>query len=197
MTNNNNRRHNLFTFTFPYAYNETYSYVTSNSYHITHVDFILFRFHIIITFVLLPCVMSFTGCNSYLLHVSQVRSYQSKLIHIQWQVGTDQSHIKYIQGHIRLIQIQTLVHSRYKSHQIHILGSYRFRTYLKTNRFIGLYHNHIQTYTYSCQGIRFVSFTCFMTFSSFRSCSYSCHLHNSVYFYLMTFNRILTSPVGV
>ena len=36
-----------------------------------------------------------------------------------------------------------------------------------------------------------------MTFSGFRSCSYSCHLHNSVYLYLMTFNRILTSPIGV
>ena len=94
-------------------------------------------------------------------------------------------------------QIQTLVHSRYKSHQIHIPSSYRFKTYQKTNRFIGLYHNHIQTYTYSCQGIRFVSFTCFRTFSGFRSCSCSCHLHNSVYLYLMTFNRILTSPVGV
>ena len=94
-------------------------------------------------------------------------------------------------------QIRTLVHRRYKSQQIHIPGSRRFRTYKKTNRFIGLYHNHIQTYTYSCQGIRFVSFICFMTFSGFRSCSYSCHLHNSVYLYFMSFNRILTSPIGV
>ena len=28
---------------------------------------------------------------------------QNKLIHIQWQIGTYQSHIKYIQGQIRLI----------------------------------------------------------------------------------------------
>ena len=94
-------------------------------------------------------------------------------------------------------QIRTLVHSRYRSQQIHISGSRRFRTYPKTNRFIDLYHNHIQTYTYSSQGIRFVSFICFMTFSGFRSCSYSCHLHNFVYLYFMTFNRILTSPIGV
>ena len=28
---------------------------------------------------------------------------QNKLIHLQWQIGTYQSHIKYIQGQIRLI----------------------------------------------------------------------------------------------
>ena len=56
------------------------------------------------------------------------------------------------------MQIRTLVRNRYRSHQIHIPSSYRFRTYPKTNRFIGLYHNHIQNYTYSCQGILFVSF---------------------------------------
>ena len=49
---------------------------------------------------------------------------------------------------IRFMQIRTLVRSRYKSHQIHIQSSYRFRTYP-----IGLYQSHIQTYTYSCQGI--------------------------------------------
>ena len=100
---------------------------------------------------------------------------QSKLIHIQWQIGTCQSHIKYIQWsnqtYTDAYQIRTLVHSRYRSQQIHIQGSRRFRTYPKTNIFIDLYHNHIQTYTYSCQGIRFVSFTCFMPFSGFRSCS--------------------------
>ena len=77
--------------------------MTSNSYHIIHVDFILFRFHIIILFVLLPCVMSFTSFNSYLLHVWHVISYSNKLIHIQWQIGTYQSHTKYIQGQIRLV----------------------------------------------------------------------------------------------
>ena len=102
-TNNNNRHHNLFTFTFPYAYNETYSYVTSNSYLITHVG--------------LSFSDSISLSCSYYFHVScllQVAIHilymydrsdhiQSKLIHIQWQVGTDQSHIKYIQGQIRLI----------------------------------------------------------------------------------------------
>ena len=29
---------------------------------------------------------------------------QSKLIHLRWQIGTYQSHIKYIQGQIRLIR---------------------------------------------------------------------------------------------
>ena len=38
------------------------------------------------------------------------------------------------------MQIRSLVRSRYKSHQIHIPSSYRFRTYP-----IGLYQNHIQT----------------------------------------------------
>ena len=77
--------------------------MTSNSYHIIHVDFILFRFHIIILFVLLLCVMSFTSFNSYLLHVWHVRSYSKQLIHIQWKIKTYQSHIKYIHGQIRLI----------------------------------------------------------------------------------------------
>ena len=65
--------------------------------------FTFFRFHIIILFVLLPCVMCFTSFNSYLLHVWHVISYSNKLIHIQWKIGTYQSHTKYIQGQIRLI----------------------------------------------------------------------------------------------
>ena len=104
MTNNNNRHHYLFTFTFPYAYNEAYSYVTSNSSHITHVGFYSFlRFRIIITVVSHPCVMSFTSFNSCLLHVWHVRSYSKQLIHLQWKIETYQSHIKYIQGQVRLI----------------------------------------------------------------------------------------------
>ena len=51
--------------------------------------------------------------------------------------------------HTDAYQIRTLVHSRYRSQQIHIPDSYRFRTYPKTNKFIGLYHNHIRTYAYS------------------------------------------------
>ena len=113
------------------------------------------------------------------------------------RLESHQIHTRSDQTYTDTYQIRTLVHSRYKSHQIHILGSYRFRTYKKTNRFIGLYQNHIQTYTYSCQGIRFFSFTCFMNFSGFSLFSCSCHLHNFVYLYLMTFNRILTSPVRV
>ena len=79
--------------------------MTSNSYHIIHVDFILFRFHIIILLVLLPCVMSFTSFNSYLLRVWHVRSY-SKQTYTYTMVSLNRSsHIKYIQGQIRLIPI--------------------------------------------------------------------------------------------
>ena len=45
------------------------------------------------------------------------------------------------------MKIRTLVCSRYRSHQLHIPGLYRLRTYPKTNRVIGLYQNHLQTYT--------------------------------------------------
>ena len=47
------------------------------------------------------------------------------------------------------MQIRTLVHSRYRSNQIHVPGLYRFRTYPKTNRVVGLYQNHLYTYTIS------------------------------------------------
>ena len=47
------------------------------------------------------------------------------------------------------MKIRTLVRSRYRSHQIHIPGLYRFRTYPKTNRVVGLYQNHLETYTIS------------------------------------------------
>ena len=131
--------------------------MTSNSYHITHVSFILFRFQIIIMFVLLPCVMYFTGCNSYLLHVWQVRSYSEQTYTYTMEnrnrSESYQIHTGSNQTYTYTYHIRTLVHSRYRSQQIHILSSYRFKTYLKTNRFIGLYSNHIQTYTYSCQGI--------------------------------------------
>ena len=58
-------------------------------------------------------------------------------------------HTRSNQTYADTYQIRTLVHSRYRSQQIHITDSYRFITYLKTNRFIGLYHNHIQSYTCS------------------------------------------------
>ena len=128
--------------------------MTSNSYHFTHVGFILFRFQIIIIFELLPCVMSFTGCNSYLLHVRPVRSYSDQTYTYtmenrnrseSYQIHTGSNHT-----YIDTYQIRTLVHNRYRSQQIHIPDSYRFRTDQKINRFIGLYHNHIRTYTYSC-----------------------------------------------
>ena len=174
--------------------------MTSNSYHITHAGFILFRFHHYHVRITSMCHV-FYSCNSYLVHVLQVRSYSeqtytytmaSQNISRSYQIHTGS-----YQTYTNTYQIWTLVHSRYRSHQINIPGSYRFKTYPKINRFIGLYHIHIQTYTYSCQGIRSVSFTCVMTFSGFRSCSWSCHLHNYVYLYLMNFNRILTSPIGV
>ena len=79
--------------------------MASNSYHIIHVDFILFRFHIIILFVLLPCVMSFTSFNSYLLHVRHVRSYSKQTYTYTMANRNISSHIKYIHGQIRLIQI--------------------------------------------------------------------------------------------
>ena len=48
---------------------------------------------------------------------------QSKLIRIQWQVGTDQSHIKYIQGQIRLIQIPIRLISYYTCRFLSFSGS--------------------------------------------------------------------------
>ena len=40
---------------------------------------------------------------------------QNKLIHIQWQIGTYQSHIKYIQGQIRLIHRLVIVLLNFRS----------------------------------------------------------------------------------
>ena len=79
--------------------------MTSNSYHIIHVDFILFRFHNIILFVLLPCVMSIASFNSYLLHVWHVISYSKQTYTYTMANRNISSHIKYIQGQIRLIPI--------------------------------------------------------------------------------------------
>ena len=59
------------------------------------------------------------------------------------------SHARSDQTYADTYQIWTLVHSRYRSQQIHIPDSYRFRIYPKANRFIGLYHSHIQSYTCS------------------------------------------------
>ena len=50
-------------------------------------------------------------------------------------------HTRSDQTYADTYQIQTLVHSRYKSQQIHIPGLYRLRTYPKTNRVVGLYQN--------------------------------------------------------
>ena len=58
-------------------------------------------------------------------------------------ISRNRSESYHLQGHIILMQIQTLVRNRYRSHQIHIVGLHRFRTYPKTNRFVGLYHNHL------------------------------------------------------
>ena len=59
------------------------------------------------------------------------------------------SHARSDQTYADTYRIWTLVHSRYRSQQIHIPDSYRFRTYKKTNRFIDLYLSHIQSYTCS------------------------------------------------
>ena len=58
-------------------------------------------------------------------------------------------HTRLDQTYADTYQIRTLVHSRYILQQIHIQDSYIFRTYQKRNRFIGLYLNHIQSYTCS------------------------------------------------
>ena len=79
--------------------------MTSNSYHIIYVDFILFRFHNIILFVLLPYIMSFASFNSYLLHVWHVRSYSKQTYIYKMANRNISSHIKYIHGQIRLIPI--------------------------------------------------------------------------------------------
>ena len=44
------------------------------------------------------------------------------------------SHARSDQTYADTYKIWTLVHSRYRSQQIHIPDSYRFRTYPKTNR---------------------------------------------------------------
>ena len=68
--------------------------------------------------------------------------YKSEQIRVIIHTRSDQTYAD-------TYQIRTLVHSRYKSKQIHIPDSYRFRTYPKTNKFINLYHNDIQSYTCS------------------------------------------------
>ena len=49
--------------------------------------------------------MSFTSFNSYLLHVRQIRSYSEKTYTYTMASRNRSSHIKYIQGQIRLIPI--------------------------------------------------------------------------------------------
>ena len=58
-------------------------------------------------------------------------------------ISRNKSESYHLQGQIRLMQIRTLVRSRYISHQIQIPGLYRFRTYPKTNRVVSLYQNHL------------------------------------------------------
>ena len=58
-------------------------------------------------------------------------------------ISRNRSGSYHIQGQIKLIQIRTLVFRRYRSHQIHIPGLYRVRTYPKTNRVVGSYQSHL------------------------------------------------------
>ena len=100
MTNNNNRRHYLFTFAITYAYNEVYSYVTSNSYHIIHVDFILFRFHITISLCHVFYKFQFLSSTCMAYHIIFKQTYTYTMAN-----RTISSHIRYIQGQIRRIPI--------------------------------------------------------------------------------------------
>ena len=63
----------------------------------------------------------------YLFYEGTRRYDKSEHIKIISQARTDQTYAD-------TYQIWTLVHSRYRSQQIHIPDSYRFRTYKKTNR---------------------------------------------------------------
>ena len=79
-------------------------------------------------------------CISDLIHVLQsIYLYFGSYSCTKVPVGTisqNRSESYHIQGQIRLIQIRTLVLRRYRSHQIHIPGLYKFRTYPKTNRVV-------------------------------------------------------------
>ena len=65
------------------------------------------------------------------------RYYKSEHIRVIIHTGSNQTYAN-------TYQIRTLVHSRYRSQQIHIPGLYRFRTYPKTNRIVGSYQSHLR-----------------------------------------------------
>ena len=62
--------------------------------------------------------------------------YKSEHIRVIIHIGSDQTYTD-------TYKIWTLVHSRYRSQQIHIPGLYRFRTYPKKNRVVSLHQNHL------------------------------------------------------
>ena len=99
-THNNNRRHYLFTFTITYAYNEVYSYLTSNSYHVIHVDFTLFRFHITISMCHIFYKFQFLSSTCMAYHII------FKINLYVYNGNSEQSsHINLIQVQIRLISM--------------------------------------------------------------------------------------------
>ena len=73
--------------------------MTSNSYHIIHVDFILYRFHITISMCHVFYKFQFISSTCMAYHI-----IFKQLIHIQWRIRTYQSHNKCIQGQIKLIR---------------------------------------------------------------------------------------------
>ena len=98
--------------------------MTSNASHITHVGFYPFQvpylYHSRITSMChVFYKFQFISSTCMECHI------QNKLIHLQWQIGTYQSHIKYIQGQIRLIH--RLIHL------VIVLLNFRFQKYRDPN----------------------------------------------------------------
>ena len=74
--------------------------MTSNSYHIIHLDFILFRFLIIISMCHVFYEFQFISSTCMVYHIMFKQTYTYKMAN-----RNISSHIKYIQGQIRRIPI--------------------------------------------------------------------------------------------
>ena len=147
-----------------YWYFRSYMYITElilvlRNLYLSYETYTSISEHILVFWILYVYYKTYT-CILDLIHVLQsiYLSYGSytcvtKLILVfqilflyEVPVGTISQNISesyHIQGQIRLIQIRALVLRRYKSHQIHIPGLYRFRIYPKTNRVVGSYQSHL------------------------------------------------------
>ena len=137
-----------------FLYSKSYTYITK-LIHVFQILYLSYRTYTCISnliLVLRSIYLSYEPytCVTELIFVLRIlflcegtRRYdKSEQIRIISPTRSDQTYAD-------TYQIWTLVHSRYRSQPIHIPDSYRFRTYPKTNRFIGLYHSHIQSYTCS------------------------------------------------